>query len=159
MRGCALSKGCLKMKVNRTTQKREIHSSFPVPQTADAGGVDFQHLLKEKAEEQGLMRLRELFSQIERQGELLSLTRTIEDLRRFKGLVRQFLDEALSQALRVEERVGSTPRGRVKVYRLVAQVDARLAQLTEEILLQQSDGLGLLEEIGEIKGLLINYFV
>lgn len=149
------------MKINRTAQKKGISLSplFAEEVEAKAGEADFQQVLREKAEEAGNRRLKDLYDRIEGQGEILTMTRTLEDLQRFKRMVREFLDEALSQALRIEERIGSTPRGRVKVYRLVEQIDERLAKLTEAILEDQADGIGLLEGIGEIKGLLINYFV
>ncbi|WP_052330111.1 YaaR family protein [Thermicanus aegyptius] len=147
------------MKISRGSQKKEITSSFSLRTVRSSNGPAFDDLLKEKEEEQGARRLKSLLAEIEDQGGKLTLTRTLDDLNRYKKLVREFLDEALSQALRVEERVGSNYRGRMKVYRLVEEVDSHLARLTEEILRNQSEGLVLLEEIGEIKGLLINYFV
>ena len=47
---------------------------------------------------------------------------------------------------------------RLKVYKLVKEVDTKLVDLTNDILQKEKDSLNLLKRVGEIQGLLINMY-
>lgn len=99
----------------------------------------------------------DLISTIDRAGDELVQHRTIAHLLAYKKLIRQLLEEA-QRGLKWVQRDGTYARGRIKVYHLIEQVDARLLQLTEELLESEADHLELLALVGEIKGLLIEWF-
>ena len=57
-------------------------------------------------------------SAIEDQGKVLADSRTVEDLKKYKKLVKEFMDSAVKNGLRLEEQRGFNRRGRTKVYKL-----------------------------------------
>lgn len=120
--------------------------------------VSFSAVMARQQEQLTYERLTQLMHKIEDQGKILAETRTVEELRKYKALVKEFLDEAISNALSLEERRGFTRRGRTKIYKIVTEVDKKLLELTDAVLKQEEQGLKILDLVGEIKGLLINVF-
>jgi uncharacterized protein len=103
-------------------------------------------------------KLQKLMVKIEDQGKILAESRTVDELRKFKSLIKEFMDDAVKYGLSLEERRGFNRRGRSKIYKVVQEVDKKLLDLTNAVIKQQEDSLQILDRIGEIKGLLINIY-
>ncbi|AKM20416.1 hypothetical protein GARCT_03191 [Geobacillus sp. 12AMOR1] len=103
-------------------------------------------------------RINEQVRQIEEQGKKLADSRTVEDLRKYKQLVRSFLDDAVKHGLQLEEQRGFSRGGRARIYKLVKEVDQKLIELTNEVLKHEQKGLDILRLVGEIQGLIINIY-
>ncbi|BAB05197.1 YaaR family protein [Halalkalibacterium halodurans] len=123
-----------------------------------AAGVSFSEVMGKQRDEKAYERLQALMSKIDDQGKLLSETRTIEELRKYKELVKEFVGDAVELGLRLEERRGFNRRGRTKIYKIVKEVDRKLLDLTDAVLAKEKKGLDILNMVGEIKGLLINIY-
>jgi uncharacterized protein len=120
--------------------------------------VSFSEVMAKGREEKTIERLRELVSKIEDQGAILAESRTVEDLRKYKQLVKDFMDDAIKSGLQLEDRRGFTRRGKSKIYKIVEQVDKKIIELTDAVLVEQKSSLEILDLVGEIKGLLINVY-
>lgn len=120
--------------------------------------VSFSAVMSKQQEQMTYERLTQLMNKIEDQGKILAESRTVEELRKYKALVKEFLDEAVSNGLSLEERRGFNRRGRTKIYKIVTEVDKKLLELTDAVLKQEEQGLKILDLVGEIKGLLINLY-
>ena len=72
--------------------------------------------------------------ELEAQGKVLAETQSIEHLRKYKKLVKDFMDDAIKNGLQLEERRGFSQRGSAKVYKLVKEVDQKLVELTNAVL-------------------------
>ncbi|MED4917430.1 MULTISPECIES: YaaR family protein [Geobacillus] len=103
-------------------------------------------------------RINEQARQIEEQGKKLAESRTVEDLHKYKQLVRSFLDDAVKNGLQLEEQRGFSRGGRARIYKLVKEVDQKLIELTNEVLKKEQKGLDILRLVGEIQGLIINIY-
>jgi uncharacterized protein len=103
-------------------------------------------------------KLQKLMVKIEDQGKILAESRTVDEFRKFKSLIKEFMDDAVKYGLSLEERRGFNRRGRSKIYKVVQEVDKKLLDLTNAVIKQQEDSLQILDRIGEIKGLLINIY-
>ncbi|KFL16474.1 YaaR family protein [Geobacillus stearothermophilus] len=103
-------------------------------------------------------RINEQVRQIEEQGKKLAESRTVEDLRKYKQLVKSFLDDAVKNGLQLEEQRGFSRGGRARIYKLVKEVDQKLVELTNEVLKKEQKGLEILRLVGEIQGLIINIY-
>jgi uncharacterized protein YaaR (DUF327 family) len=121
--------------------------------------ISFTEVMAKKREDLVMEKLKKLMEDIEDQGNVLAESQTIEDLRKYKKLVREFLDEAVKNGLALEERRGFNRRGRTKIYKIVTEVDKKLLELTDAVIKKQEKGLRILDLVGEIKGLLINVYV
>lgn len=120
--------------------------------------ISFSEFISERRDRMNTDKLQRLLQDIDDQGKLLSETVNVEDLRRYKQLVKEFMEDAVKQGLKLEERRGFNRRGRAKVYKMVAEVDKKLLELTDAVLKKQEKGLKILDMVGEIKGLLINIY-
>ena len=134
--------------LNRTTQKN----------TGTEAKVSFQEVMQKGKDNHAYERLNNLMMKIDDQGKTLSESRTVEELRKYKQLVKEFMDDAVKLGLSLEERKGFNRRGRTKVYKIVREVDQKLLNLTDAVLKQEKKGLDILNMVGEIKGLLINVY-
>ncbi|MGG1664391.1 YaaR family protein [Brevibacillus sp. NRS-1366] len=123
-----------------------------------ADKVAFTEMMNRGREHLDTERLHQRIQEIEEQGKILAESRTVGDLRKFKSLVKSFMEDAVKHGLSLEERQGFNRRGRSRIYKIVTEVDKQLLELTDSMLKKQEPGLRILERIGEIKGLLINIF-
>ncbi|MBU9714718.1 YaaR family protein [Evansella tamaricis] len=140
-------------KIGRTTV-----NSVEKKTSQTKAGVSFQEIMQKGKDNQAYERLGKLLEQIEGQGKTLSESRTVDELRKYKQLVKEFMDDAVKLGLSLEERKGFNRRGRTKVYKIVKEVDRKLLDLTDAVLKEQRKGLEILNMVGEIKGLLVNIY-
>lgn len=121
--------------------------------------VSFTELMQKGRDDQAYAKLSKLMEDIEDQGKILSETsRTVDELRKYKAMVKEFMEDAVKLGLSLEERRGFNRRGRTKIYKIVKEVDRKLLDLTDALLVKQKKGLDILDMVGEIKGLLINIY-
>ena len=140
-------------RVSRTsTDKIKSKDNFP------AESISFQEVISKNRQQAVYEKLSKLVEEIEGQGKKLSEHRTVDDLRRYKKMVKDFMDEAVNNALKLEEQSGFNRRGRTKVYKIVKEVDKKLVELTNTLLDKEKNGLDILQSVGEIQGLLINIY-
>ncbi|WP_413380229.1 YaaR family protein [Alkalihalobacillus sp. 1P02AB] len=135
-----------------------IGKPAPKSSTKTSASVSFSEVMSGKRDQAAEHRLRELMGKIEDQGKTLSETRTVEELRKYKQLIKEFVGEAVEHGLSLEEKRGFNRRGRTKIYKIVEQVDQKLLDLTNAVLEKEKKGLDILDMVGEIKGLLINIY-
>lgn len=120
--------------------------------------ISFQEVISKNRQQAVYEKLSQMVEEIEGQGKKLSEHRTVDDLRKYKKMVKDFMDEAVNNALKLEEQSGFNRRGRTKVYKIVKEVDKKLLELTNTLLDKEKNGLDILQSVGEIQGLLINIY-
>lgn len=126
--------------------------------TEVTGSVTFSEVMRQKRDEKVYARFNQLIEEIDEQGKILAEKRTVEELRKYKQLVKEFIEDAVNHGLELQERRGFNRRGRTKIYKIVQEVDRKLLDLTNAVLEKQKSSLDILEMVGEIKGLLINLY-
>ena len=144
------------MEVHRVskTGANKIEKKESIP----AESVSFTEVMGKKREEVLYAKMTKMMQDIEDQGKVLSTSQTVEDLKKYKKLVKELLDDAVNNGLKLEEQRGFNRRGRTKVYKIVKEVDSKLIDLTNAVLDKEKNGLKILNMVGEIKGLLINMY-
>ncbi|MFU8691514.1 YaaR family protein [Rossellomorea sp. FS2] len=141
-------------KVGKITTPHKVETKAPV-----AGeSVSFTEVMGNKREQLLYEKFAKMAGDIEHQGKVLSESRTVEDLKRYKKMVKSFMEEAIQNGLQLENQRGFNRRGRTKVYKIVKEVDSKLMQLTNEVLKKEQKGLNILNLVGEVQGLLINIY-
>lgn len=127
-------------------------------QEVPSESITFSELMQKKRDEANMEKINKLIQDIEDQGKVLAETATIEELRKYKKLVKEFMDDAVKNGLAMEERRGFNRRGRTKTYKMITEVDKKLLELTDAVLKKEEKGLRILDLVGEIKGMLINIY-
>ncbi|MEH7125688.1 YaaR family protein [Bacillus sp. JJ1503] len=145
------------MEVNRV-RKNEILSRLGSKGNIAKDSISFQSVMNKNQNEQTLEILQSKIKDIEQQGEKLTELRTVESLRQYKKMVKDFMKYAVDHGLELQENFGFNQRGSTRTHRLVKEVDKKLIDLTNTVLEKESSSLDVLNKVGEIKGLLINIY-
>lgn len=116
----------------------------------------FSDMMRQQDEQASAEQLKRLINQIQKQGERLSKAMTVRELRQYKLLIKQFLEETARRGVRLRDTRGWDRRGRTKRYKLLEEIDKHLLSLAEELIETESGKLEILQRVGEIRGLLIN---
>ncbi|MBE5884290.1 MAG: DUF327 family protein [Lachnospiraceae bacterium] len=143
------------IKVNQVMQ------SAPTAQTTQTAPTDgsFKFTLASHVQEAELQaRLSTLMEEITMQGERLSKRRDVKDMKHYRGLVKEFLNEVITHSHSFARENFLDRRGRHRVYGIIRLVDENLDQLAQELMKDEKDNLAILNKIGEIRGLLLDIF-
>ena len=143
------------IKVNQINKPMQVEQ--PVQQQQADGA--FKFTLVSHIEEQELqVRLTSLMEEITMQGDKLAKHRDIRDMKRYRGLVKDFLNEIINRSHSFSRENFLDRRGRHRVYGIVRLVDEKLDELAQELVKDEKDNLNILSKIGEIRGLLLDIF-
>lgn len=139
----------------------QIQQPVPVEQTQQVQETDgtFKFTLVSRIEEQDLQNaLTQMMEEITRQGEKLAKHRDIKDMRRYRALVKDFLNEIVNRSHAFSRENFLDRKGRHRVYGIIRLVDQNLDELAQELVKDEQDHLAILSKIGEIRGLLLDIF-
>lgn len=121
---------------------------------------DFKFMLASNIEESELQnKLSSLMEEITVQGERLAKKRDVKDMKHYRGLVKEFLNEVVTHSHAFSRENFLDRRGRHRVYGIIRLVDENLDQLAQELMKDEKDNLSILDKIGEIRGLLLDIFM
>lgn len=139
----------------------QVQQAQQVQQTQAAHPTDgtFKFTLASHIEEAELQaRLQTLMESITMQGDKLAKRRDVADMRRYRGLIKEFLNEVVSRSHSFSRENFLDRRGRHRVYGIIRLVDETLDELAQELVKDEQDNLAILSKIGEIRGLLLDIF-
>ena len=119
----------------------------------------FKFTLVSRIEEQDLQNaLAGMMEEITRQGDKLSKHRDIKDMKRYRALIKDFLNEVVNRSHAFSRENFLDRKGRHRVYGIIRLIDENLDQLAQELVKDEQDNLAILSKIGEIRGLLLDIF-
>lgn len=110
------------------------------------------------AEEELQVRLSSMMEEITRQGDKLSKKMDVRDMKRYRGLIKDFMNEVVNRSHKFSRENFLDKKGRHRVYGIIRQVDNTLDELARELMKDEKDHLSILGKIGEIRGLLLDIF-
>ncbi len=141
------------IKINQLTP---ITETAPVQETPQ-GDDSFKFTLLSKIEDSQLEeQLKILMNDIVQQGERISKKKDIKDMKRYRTLIKTFLNEVLSRSHEFSRENFLDRRGRHRVYGIIRKVDDALDALAEALVRDEKDNIEILSKIGEIRGLLLD---
>ena len=143
------------IKVNQVNQTTQVTQTQHV-QESDGS---FKFMLASNIEEAELAgRLNTLMEQIDAEGKKLAKRRDVKDMRHYRSLVKDFLNEIVTHSHSFSRENFLDRKGRHRVYGIIRLVDDNLDQLAQELMRDEKDNLEILNKIGEIRGLLLDIF-
>lgn len=141
------------IKVNDVSRAMPVENQT---KTSQADG-SFKFILASNVEDAELnSRLNQLMTQITEQGERIAKHTDIADMKRYRELVKDFMNEVVNRSHEFSRENFLDRRGRHRVYGIVKLVDKNLDDLAKELLKDEKDNLTILSKVGEIRGLLID---
>lgn len=130
-----------------------------VNRNVQSGDDSFKFMLVSNIQEKELQqRIGGLMSQINEQGKKISKKKDIRDMRRYRELIRELLNEVVYRSHEFSRENFLDKRGRHRVYGIIRLVDKNLDELAEELMKDEGDNISILNKIGEIQGLLLDIF-
>ncbi len=143
------------MKVNDISQISQITETSKVTQSDGS----FKFTLASAISDAELQaRVDALLKDITVQGERIARHMDIRDLKKYRGLIKDFLNEVVYRSHKFSRENFLDRRGRHRVYGIIRLIDENLDALAEELVAEEKDHLAILSRIGEIEGLLLDIF-
>ncbi len=143
------------IKVNQIQQPQQVEKVNQNQPVDDS----FKFTLASHVEEAELQaRLNTLMEEITMQGEKLAKRKDIREMRRYRGLIKEFMNEIVSRSHTFSRENFLDRKGRHRVYGIIRLVDETLDELAKELVKDENDNITILNKIGEIQGLLLDIF-
>ena len=143
------------IKVNQVEQTIQTQQQSNVQPTDDT----FRFMLASNIEEAGLAdRLNLMMEEIVMQGDKIVKRMDVKDMRRYRTLIKDFMNEIVNRSHKFSRENFLDRRGRHRVYGIVRLVDEKLDELAQELMKEEKDKIAILAKVGEIRGLFLNNF-
>lgn len=143
----------MELKVNEMTPVSNVE---PAVKTDTNDGAFKFTLTSAIGEAQLQERLNTLLNEITNQGERIAQHMDIRDMKKYRELVKDFLNEVVNRSHKFSRENFLDRRGRHRVYGIVKLVDKNLDDLASELVKDEKDHLTILSKVGEIRGLLLD---
>lgn len=141
------------MRINQLTGQMPIENQTQAPKGDDT----FKFTLISHIENSELKeKLSGLMKDIEEQGKKIAEHMDIKDMKRYRSLVREFMNEVTVNSHEFSRENFLDRRGRHRVYGIVKEVDKSLDDLAQELMKDEKDNLAILEKIDDIRGMLLD---
>ncbi len=141
------------IKVNDVSQVTQV------PDTAktEAGDGSFKFTLASAITDAELQaKIDALMEDITAQGNRIAQHMDIRDLKKYRGLIKDFLNEVVYRSHKFSRENFLDRKGRHRVYGIIKLIDSNLDELASELVSDEKDHIAILSKIGEIRGLLLD---
>ena len=143
------------IKVNEVQQAAPVQQSQTTQPTDDS----FRFMLASNIEEAGLAeRLNLMMEEIVMQGDKIVKRMDVRDMRRYRTLIKEFMNEIVNRSHKFSRENFLDRRGRHRVYGIIRLVDEKLDELAQELVSEECDKIAILAKVDEIRGLLLDIF-
>ena len=142
------------IKVNDVSKIQQVEEPT---KSVDSGDDSFKFTLIRNIEEKDLQeKLNSMMEEITVQGDKISKHMDIKDMKKYRELVKGFLNEVVSRSHEFSRENFLDRRGRHRVYGIVRLVDKNLDDLAGELVKDEKDHLAIIRKIDDIRGLLLD---
>jgi hypothetical protein len=143
------------IKVNEVQQATQVQQTQSVAPTDDT----FKFMLASNIEDAELsQRLNLLMEEIVMQGDKLVKRTDIRDMKKYRTLIKEFMNEIVNRSHKFSRENFLDRRGRHRVYGIIRLVDQKLDELAQDLVSEEKDSISILAKVDEIRGLLLDIF-
>lgn len=150
------------MKIDR---ERDKINSFGAPGKRGVPGVQkstasssFEQELAQRRDAESQYRMQEILKEIDQLNEKLKRSLNVNDLIRYKKMVKQFLKEASARAYAVKQERGRNRRGRSLLIS-IATIDHEVEKLIEDFVREPKEPVDVLAALDKIRGMLVDLMI
>ena len=144
------------MKINQMLPTQGVSEQ---PEQVKMTDEQFRFTLMSRIDDENLQeRLNLMFQDITMQGKKISKHMDVRDMKRYRTLIKEFLNEVVNRSHKFSRENFLDRRGRHRVYGIIRLIDENLDSLAEELMKEEKDHLSILGKIDEIKGMLLDIF-
>lgn len=143
----------MEMRVNEITQTVPAEAA---KQPAETNGT-FKFVLASHIEDAELQeKINVLMNEISEQGKKISKKTDVRDMKRYRQLIKDFINEVVYRSHEFSRENFLDRRGRHRVYGIIRLIDKNLDGLASELIKDEKDNITILNLVGEIRGLLLD---
>ena len=141
------------IKVNHIPQVTQV----PDTETTESGDGSFKFTLASAINDADLQaKVDLLLNDITTQGNCIAQHMDIRDMKKYRGLIKDFLNEVVYRSHKFSREYFLDRKGRHRVYGIIRLIDSNLDELARELVKDEKDHIAILNRIGEIQGLLLD---
>ena len=141
------------LRINETTVITQANEAQRIQEADDT----FKFTLASKVADASLAeKLSSLMTDIDKAGKRLSKHMDINDMRKYRSLVKEFINEVVNRSHKFSRENFLDRRGRHRVYGMIRLVDQNLDELAQALMADEKDHMAILGKIDEIRGLLLD---
>ena len=141
------------IKVNDIKPSSQVQSVKSTASSDDS----FKFTLISNIEEKDLQeKLGNMMQEITEQGEKIAKHMDIKDMRKYRQLVKDFLNEVVNRSHKFSRENFLDRRGRHRVYGIVKLVDKNLDELAGELVKEEKNHIEIVGRIDDIRGLILD---
>jgi len=118
--------------------------------------VNFQGQLKKVESRNFEDRINDMVDQITEQGKKLGKKADIRELKIYKNMISEFMDEAVKNSHKYSKQNHLDRRGRFKSFATVKKINDQLDLLTKDVLSEEKDNINIIHRIDDIRGLILD---
>ena len=145
----------MEVKVNEINQVTQV----PEAGKTVVGDGSFKFTLASAITDADLQaKVDSLMEDITAQGNRIAQHMDIRDMKKYRGLIKEFLNEVVYRSHKFSRENFLDRRGRHRVYGIIRLIDQNLDELAGELVEDEKDHISILSKIGEIEGLLLDIF-
>lgn len=119
----------------------------------------FRSKLTTEKESAYIRRIEGLIGDIEEQGKKLAERADMAEMQKYRELITGLVNETVSNgyAFAKEGKIGVN--GRSKIFAMIRTVNEKLDSMTKKILEEEKDNINLLDDVDDIRGLLVDMYL
>jgi hypothetical protein len=149
------------MKIQR--DKKDLRNFGSLAKTSNrelrrSSESTFEQDLAKRQEIEYQARMKELLQEIDKLGERLSRSLTLNDLMIYKKMVKRFLLEAISQAYLLQQERGRSRRGRTMLLS-IKTIDLEIEQIIDDFIRKKKEPVEVLSTLDKIRGMLVDLMI
>lgn len=123
---------------------------------ADTTAVSFKRTLTDMSREQYETYMNAMIGKIDEQAEKLKNRADIKEFQKYRQMIKEFLDEVVSNGYAFSKDDAFGARGRHRFYATVKTINNKLDEMAKEVLNGQSESIDLIHKIDDIRGLILD---
>lgn len=135
-------------RVGRTT-------SVPAEKKSITVKKDFSQSFNSQMEKRSEQQLKEMFDNIKKKGNRLAITKCYSDVKAYKKMIKDYLESVLNYMYKVKKDISFW---QTQYFITVDTIDQKLEELTQMLVNDQKENLGVAATIDDITGLLVDIY-
>lgn len=135
-------------RVGRTT-------SVPAEKKSITVKKDFSQSFNSQMEKRSEQQLKEMFDNIKKKGNRLAITKCYSDVKSYKKMIKDYLESVLNYMYKVKKDISFW---QTQYFITVETIDQKLEELTQMLVSDQKENLGVAATIDDISGLLVDIY-
>ncbi len=106
-----------------------------------------------------LRHIEEMVGNIEKQGKRLAERADMGEMQKYREMIARLINETVSNGFAFHKEGKMGPNGRSKIFAIIRTVNEKLDTMTQKVLTEEKDNISLLDEVDDIRGLLVDMYL